>query len=282
MEQAAPAVAQVDSKKRKADEQEAPAKKAKVESSVEGETNQIWVGQLSWNVDNEWLKSIFDEYGEVTSARVQTDRESGKSRGFGFVEFSTPAAAKKAFEEAQGKEVDGRNIKVDLSTPKPPRDQADSRAKKFNDERSAPSKTLFVGNLSFSLTEDDIWNTFAEYGEVSSVRLPKDPESGLAKGFGYVEYASQEHATKAIDALSGKDLGGRPVRLDFAGARPENGGGGGRGGARGGRGGGRGGQRGGAGGGRGGGRGGSFRGMPAGSGWGAAFVGSVKSLGIST
>lgn len=278
-----PAKPTADSKKRKATEDEPVTMKAKtaaVEPAAaelqEGETNQIWVGQLSWNVDNDWLKTEMEAFGTVTSARVQLDRTTGRSRGFGYVDFATAAAAKKAFEEGQGKEVDGRNIKIDLSTPKG--DVQDNRAKKFNDQRSAPSSTLFIGNLSFDISEDDVWNAFSEHGEVSSVRLPKDPESGRPKGFGYVEFAAQESAATALEALNGQELAGRPVRLDFSQPRPDRGDGasprgGGRGGFGGGRGGGRGGGFGGGrgGGGRGGGRGGgdgSFRGTPRGGGWG--------------
>lgn len=195
---------------------------------------------------------------------------------FGFVDYVNPADAKKAFEHAQGKEVDGRNIKVDLQAAKPPRDQADNRAKKFNDRQSAPSKTLWLGNLAFHLTEDEIWEKFGEHGEVSSVRLPKNPETDQPKGFGYVEFAEQSGADAALKNLNGADLGERPVRIDYAPPRAEGGGrdggrgggfGGGRGGGRGG--GGRGGggfsDRGGRGGG---GRGGGRGGFQSGGGWG--------------
>ena len=186
---------------------------------------------------------------------------------FGYVDFAEAADAKKASTDGQGKEVDGRNIKVDLQKPKPPREQADNRAKKFNDKQNPPSLTLWIGNLSFNLTEDEIWEAFGEHGEVTRVTLPKDPESNRPKGFGYVEFAEQSSADKALSALSGAELGERPVRLDYAPPRPEGGargGDGGRGGGRGGRGGGFGGGRGGGGGGRGGGRG----GFQSGSGWG--------------
>ncbi|PWY98668.1 RNA-binding domain-containing protein [Testicularia cyperi] len=267
---AAAAKADVDSKKRKAEEETPVAKKAKTEEQplAEGETNQIWVGQLSWNVDNDWLKSEMEAFGEVTSARVQLDRATGRSRGFGYVDFASPAAAKKAYDEGQGKEIDGRGIRIDLSSPKP--DAQENRAKKFNDQRSAPSSTLFIGNLSFDVSEDDVWNAFSEHGEVAGVRLPKDPDSGRPKGFGYVEFAAQESAEAALNAMVGQDLAGRPLRLDFSTPRADRDGGSPRGGGRGGFG-GRGGARGGRGGprgGRGGGDG-SFRGIPRGGGWGS-------------
>lgn len=78
----------------------------------------IYVSNLSFNVQDEDLKEFFTPYGEVTSAKVINDRETGKSRGFGFVEMSDDAAAKKAVAELNDANVDGRNIKVMEAKPK--------------------------------------------------------------------------------------------------------------------------------------------------------------------
>ena len=155
-------------------------------------------------------------------ARVQCDRDSGRSRGFGYVDFATSAEALRASKEAHGKELDGRALRVDLQPARGPQDRAESRAKHFKDERSAPSNTLFIGGLAWALTEDDIWNAFAEFGEVTGVRLPKEIDSGRPKGFGYVEFVSQDNAAKALETMNGQALGGRPIRIDFAGKRDGN------------------------------------------------------------
>ena len=78
----------------------------------------IYVSNLSFNVQDEDLKEFFTEYGEVTSAKIIMDRESGKSRGFGFVEMPDNAAAKKAIAELDGGTVDGKAIKVMEAKPK--------------------------------------------------------------------------------------------------------------------------------------------------------------------
>jgi len=156
-----------------------------------------------------------------------------------------------------GKEIDGRAIKVDKSAPRDPAKDRQKRAAAFGDTPSAPSNTLFVGNLSFNASEDSVWSLFGDYG-VKNVRLPTDRETGRPKGFGYVEFEDIDGAKKAFEALAGADFEGRNIRLDFSQPRDNNSGGrGGFGGDRGGRG-GRGGGRGSFGGdrGRGGGRGG--------------------------
>lgn len=78
----------------------------------------IYVSNLSFNVQDEDLKEFFTPYGEVTSAKIITDRETGKSRGFGFVEMPDDAAAKKAIAELDNGTVDGRAIKVVEARPK--------------------------------------------------------------------------------------------------------------------------------------------------------------------
>lgn len=230
--------------KRKAEDDTAQtAKKAKVEPAAEdsGETKTVFVGRLSWNVDNDWLASEFAECGEVTSARVQMDRNTGKSRGFGYVTFATAEAVEKALA-LTGKEIDGRPINVDKSIEKDQSAVREKRAKAFGDTPSAPSSVLFVGNLSFDASEDMLWEAFSEYGSVKSVRMPTDRESGRPKGFGYVEFEDIESAKKAHEGLVGQEIAGRAIRLDFSQPRDDSNGGGrggfgGRGGGRGGRGG---------------------------------------------
>jgi len=78
----------------------------------------IYVSNLSFNVQDEDLKEFFTPYGEVTSAKVINDRETGRSRGFGFVEMSDDEAAKKAIAELNDATVDGRTIKVMEAKPK--------------------------------------------------------------------------------------------------------------------------------------------------------------------
>jgi RNA recognition motif-containing protein len=78
----------------------------------------IYVSNLSFNINDEDLREFFTSYGEVTSAKIINDRETGKSRGFGFVEMSDDAAAKTAITELDGSTIDNRTIKVMEAKPK--------------------------------------------------------------------------------------------------------------------------------------------------------------------
>src|SRR5580765_866492 len=119
-------------------------------------------------------------------------------------------------------------------------------------------KNIYVGNLDFKVSEDELQQAFAAYGQVENVTVLKDRDTGQPRGFGFVEMANDEEAEKAISAMNGYQLGSRALNVNEA--RPKSGGGGGGGfGRGGGGGGGRGVNRGGGGGGRGGSGGGGFR-----------------------
>ncbi len=87
---------------------------------------------------------------------------------------------------------------------------------------------LYVGNLSFNTSESQLREMFAAHGEVSSASLVMDRETGRPRGFGFVEFANDEHARAAMTALSGKNVDGRDLTVNEAKPR-EAGGGGGRG-----------------------------------------------------
>ena len=119
---------------------------------------------------------------------------------------------------------------------------------------------LYVGNLSFKTTSDDLRDYFSQAGTVESASVIEDRETGRSRGFGFVEMATNEDAQAAIEQFNGKDLNGRNLTVNEARPREDRGGGGGRGGGFGGnRGGGGGGRGGGFGGNRGGGGGGGNR-----------------------
>lgn len=78
----------------------------------------IYVGNLSWNTGDDELRGAFEAFGEVSSAKVIMDRETGRSRGFGFVEMSDDSAAKQAIEGMNDKDLGGRTLRVNEARPR--------------------------------------------------------------------------------------------------------------------------------------------------------------------
>ena len=89
---------------------------------------------------------------------------------------------------------------------------------------------VFVGNLSFQTTEDSLRDAFAQFGDVIETKVVMDRDTGRSRGFAFVEMASNDAATKAIQAMDGQELDGRAVRVNLAEPRRTGGGGGGGGG----------------------------------------------------
>ena len=85
----------------------------------------LFIGSLAYATTDDTLKAHFEQIGEVTSARVITDRDSGRSKGFGFVEMANDTDNQKAIDQLDGKELDGRAISVGLARPKEDRPKRD-------------------------------------------------------------------------------------------------------------------------------------------------------------
>jgi len=137
------------------------------------------------------------------------DRETQRSRGFGYVEFESVAAARAANEAMNGKEIDGRVIRIDYAT-----SQASPAARQNRQPTNPPSTTIFLGNLSYECDEEAIRAAFADCGEIKSLRLMKD-DAGASKGFGYIEFADFAASAAAI-RKDNMELCGRNVHLDYA------------------------------------------------------------------
>ncbi|GAA5848029.1 hypothetical protein JCM3766R1_006087 [Sporobolomyces carnicolor] len=183
----------------------------------------LFVGGLSWNVDNQWLedevlKALDLEEG-VTSVRVARNH-LGKSKGFAFVELSSPELVAKLAGSRVA--IDGRDVEFVPSTTGAVKQRAPSSPRVPNNNaggpRNAPSSTLWVGNVAWSATAESLEDAFAAYGRVVRVHQPVDRETGRSRGIAYVEFGSVEEAKQAYDDVTadGCEVDGRSIRVDFA------------------------------------------------------------------
>jgi cold-inducible RNA-binding protein len=91
-------------------------------------TEKLYVGNLSYNTTESTLRTLFGEYGEIESVNLITDRDTGRPKGFAFVEMATEQAAQAAISALNGKSVDDREIKVDRAKPQANRDRGGFRS----------------------------------------------------------------------------------------------------------------------------------------------------------
>ena len=210
------------------------------------EEAKLFVAGLPDSISEEVLKQLFEATGgKVVGVSLPKDRLTGRPRGFGFVTLATPQEAQAARDALDGSMQAGKSISVRPFQAEPPkRDAAGPRSmgggppgpRGPGGPQQAPDRTLYVGNLPYDTTTEEVQvlvNTAAPDGVVR-VHLPMDAD-GRKRGFGFVTMASPEAAKSAADALRQADLRGRRLVVNLAhpkGERPERppGGGGGGGG----------------------------------------------------
>ncbi|PNH05623.1 ribonucleoprotein, chloroplastic [Tetrabaena socialis] len=225
-------------------------------------STKLYVGNLSWDTRADDLTSLFGKFGTVEDSFVATDRETGRSRGFGFVTLPTDAA-KSAIAESDGTEFMGRTIRVNEASPpgeRPPGGRGGGGyggrggggyggggggyggggGRGGGGYGGGGRGGGGYGNLSWDTRAEDLTTLFSKYGAVEDAFVPTDRETGRPRGFGFVTL-NEAGARQAIQELDGQEFMGRSIRVNEAtplGDRPAGGRGGG--GGYGGRGGGRG------------------------------------------
>ncbi|XP_056643818.1 RNA-binding protein squid isoform X2 [Diorhabda carinulata] len=132
---------------------------------------KLFVGGMSWETTDKELREHFGQYGEIDSINVKTDPNTGRSRGFAFIVFTTTEAIDKVVAAGDhiinGKKVDPKKAK-------------------------ARHGKIFVGGLTNELTDDDIKNYFAQFGSIIEVEMPFDKQKNQRKGFCFITFESEQ------------------------------------------------------------------------------------------
>ncbi|XP_071058991.1 nucleolin isoform X2 [Pseudochaenichthys georgianus] len=198
--------AQVTPAKRKAEsKKEAPAaKKAK----ADGEGFCLFVGNLNSDKDFDEIKDAMRKFFTKNDLEV-TDVRLGGSKKFGYVEFSSEEDMQKALE-LNGKKFMGQELKLD---------RAKSKETSQDGKKERDSKTLFVKNLPFSATIEDLKEVFEA---AVDVRLPPG-QNGSNRGIAYIEFKSEAEAEKMLEEAQGADVQGRSIMVDYVGDKSQKG-----------------------------------------------------------
>jgi len=213
-------------KKANAVEEDVPLKKAGGAASggaaPANANEKLFLGNLSWDIDDDSIREFFKECGELIDIFWLEDKETGRFKGCGFVTFSTLDGAI-AGQAKAGEEVMGREIKIDFANPRPGGDRpkkagAGGGANKGLSARPDNCTTVFAGNLSYDIDDDKMREFAAESGEIKAIRWLTDRDSGDFKGCGFIEFYDAESVDKFI-LKNGEDVLGRNIRLDYSAPR---------------------------------------------------------------
>jgi len=169
----------------------------------------LYVGNLFLEVTAPQLEAEFARFGEITNSRIVSDTR-GLSKGFGYIEFANLDAAETAIRELDQKVFHGRRMAVQYHQRRAVNFDASSR------EKNPPSKTLFIGNMSYEMSDRDLNDLFREIRNVLDVRVAIDRRSGQPRGFAHADFIDIASAETAKTFLENKVIYGRQLRVDFS------------------------------------------------------------------
>lgn len=182
----------------------------------------VYIKNFGDTFDDDKLKTLFDGYGNIVSAKVMAG--DGKSKGFGFVSFEDAETAQRAVDELNGKDIDGRELYVGRAQKKAER-QAELKEKfermKLERINRYQGVNLYVKNLDDNIDDERLRKEFSQFGTITSAKVMsearnKSGEPGRSKGFGFVCFSSPEEATKAVTEMNGRILVSKPLYVALA------------------------------------------------------------------
>ncbi|PRT52539.1 Polyadenylate-binding protein, cytoplasmic and nuclear [Wickerhamiella sorbophila] len=177
----------------------------------------VYVKNLGTETTQEELEALFTPFGTITSAVISTDAE-GKSRGFGFVNYSTHDSAEEAVSKLHDTDFKGQKLYVGRAQNKFERQtelkqQHDSaRLEKYTKYQGI---NLYIKNLDDSIDDEKLKEAFAPFGTITSAKVMTD-DSGHSRGFGFVCYSAPEEASRAIAEMNQQLLGSKPLYVALA------------------------------------------------------------------
>ncbi|KAI1343836.1 splicing factor, CC1-like protein [Xylariaceae sp. FL0016] len=176
----------------------------------ERDRRTVFVQQLAARLRTKELKEFFEKVGPVNEAQIVKDRISGRSKGVGYVEFKNEDSVTAALQ-LTGQKLLGIPVIVQLTEAEKNR-QVRTTEGGGSHANSIPFHRLYVGNIHFSITEQDLQNVFEPFGELEFVQLQKD-DTGRSRGYGFVQFREADQAREALEKMNGFDLAGRPIRV---------------------------------------------------------------------
>ncbi|KAK1308552.1 Polyadenylate-binding protein RBP47 [Acorus calamus] len=194
----------------------AAAASAASEASSSEENKTVWIGDLHYWMDENYLHNCFSHTGEVLSIKVIRNKQTGHSEGYGFVEFHSHAAAEKVLQTYNGT--------VMPNTDQPFRLNWASFSMGDRRSDSGSDHSIFVGDLASDVTDTVLQETFASrFPSVRGAKVVMDANTGRSKGYGFVRFADDNEKMRAMTEMNGIYCSSRPMRIGAATPRKSSG-----------------------------------------------------------
>lgn len=186
-----------------------------IEPKVEDQEKKVYVGNLSYDIDEATVKEAFEQFGAVSEVILPLKRGSTKIRGFGYVTMSTVPEAQKAIDGLNETELMGRTVYVSAADQSPP------KRHQVKEKPTGNGTELYVGNVSFDTTPEEISDYFKNYGTVLDCSMPKFRDSGRPRGFAFVTMPDED-ALHAIEQTDGQEFHGRNLKVNKSSTSAKN------------------------------------------------------------
>nr|GAT53213.1 predicted protein [Mycena chlorophos] len=184
---------------------------------MKAQYTNLYVKNLDPEYSQDEFEKLFTQYGPVTSAAVQMD-ETGKSKGFGFVNYESHEAAQAAVDALNDTEINGRKLYVGRAQKKAEREEELRKSyeqAKMEKLSKYQGVNLYIKNLEDDMDDDKLRAEFEPFGTVTSCKVMRD-DKGTSKGFGFVCFSSPDEATKAVAEMNNKMIGTKPLYVSLA------------------------------------------------------------------
>ena len=170
---------------------------------------------VMWNMSRLFTTREASAKGELPISIVSLAILMTGLHRFGYVNFTSVEAAKKAIETFNMQNFEGRRLSVQFTIGRPQR-QGGMRERFGARAPHPPTKTLFIGNMAFDMSDRDLNNLFREIKNVIDVRVAIDRRTGQPRGFAHADFVDVASAEKAMEALKDKEVCGRVLRVDYS------------------------------------------------------------------
>jgi RNA-binding protein Musashi len=174
--------------------------------AAEGSERKVFVGGLAPDTTNRSLETHFSQYGEIEDCIVMVDKETSRSRGFGFVTFRESEAVSACLDKPNT--VDGKDVQCKKAVRDPPRQlEQDSRGGTYN------SVKLFVGGLPATCDYDKLTEYFGRFGKIEDAVVMMDAQTQRHRGFGYVTFSDPSAIEAALDLYKENRIDGKWIEV---------------------------------------------------------------------
>lgn len=169
----------------------------------------LYVGNLDTAINEEILKQYFQVGGPIANVKIMVDKNNSNAN-YAFVEYHQSHDANIALQTLNGKQIENNVVKINWA---------------FQSQQASPDDetfNLFVGDLNVDVDDETLRNAFKEFPTYLQGHVMWDMQTGGSRGYGFVSFGNQEEAQKAMDAMQGHELNGRPLRINWASKRENN------------------------------------------------------------